>query len=81
VIDMARVRIAWRPVPALSPAIAQDAHVLIGDIEFEVSVRPGKRRSLVCTVNNDAIVARGSTMRECKRAVESIAHNRGTLVQ
>jgi hypothetical protein len=81
VIDMARVRIAWRPVPALSPAIAQDAHVLIGDTEFEVSVRPGKRRSLVCTVNNDAIVARGSTMQECKRAVESIAHNRGTLVQ
>lgn len=80
-IDISRVRIAWRPVPALSPAIAQDAHVTIGDTEFVVSVRPGRRRSLVCTVNDDAIVARGSTMRQCKWAVENIAHLRGTLVQ
>ena len=75
------VRIAWRPVPELSPAIAQDAHVTIDDAEFYVSVRPGKRRCLTCIVNQDAIIARGSTMRECKRAVESIAHSRGTLVQ
>ncbi len=79
---MARnVRIAWRPVPDQSPARAQDAHVVIGDAEFSVSVRPGKRRSLTCIVNNDAVIARGSTMRECKRAVEHIAHQRGTLLQ
>ena len=78
---MCNVRIAWRPVPELSPAMAQDARVTIDDAEFYVSVRPGARRSLTCIVNNDAIIARGSTMRECKRAVESIAHQRGTLVQ
>lgn len=75
------VRIAWRPVPPLSPTVAQDAHVIIGDIEFQVSVRPGKRRSLVCLVNSDAMIARGHSMRECKAAVESIAHQRGTLLQ
>jgi hypothetical protein len=55
--------------------------VTIDDTEFYVSVRPSKKRSLTCIVNNDAIIARGSTMSECKRAVESIAYGRGTLVQ
>jgi hypothetical protein len=42
--------------------------------------RVPKRRSLTCTINHDAIIARGSTMRERKRAVQQIAHKRGALV-
>ena len=73
------VRIAWRPVESLSPAIAQDGQVIIGQRQFSVHVRPG-RRDLKCIVDDGYIVASGHSMRECKAAIENIAHNRGGLL-
>ena len=80
-MDMAtQIRIAWRPVPDLSPARAQDARIVIdGADAFSISVRPGAK-GLAC-LSSHGIVAGGRTMRQCKAAVEHLVRHRGDLLQ